>query len=335
MALDLTHFARSEKVGGSAARLSEALSEQERRRRRGGRRRVGVRMRTIRLGGVGTRWTAGRDRSIRVPVPEARYEPVEPLEIYGAGVILLGREEPRPVIFASRRITESSGEEPVDLADEPAVGRRAAGALGSAAPPGTVVLAVRSPVAQFAAGERSRGPGTRGTFGPCVTTDDGRPAILTAGHVAEKGQVVRDPADRSGVVSFSVSPTRATRGQIVADVAVVVPHEAGGLGRLPRYAPAGPVDGGATITMEGAESGTRTDEVWAAAKYVWGDNCPGQWKDVVLTTQVISERGDSGAPVVLEGTDRLVGHLVGAVPGKGSLVQDLDCILAASGTALR
>lgn len=331
MAFDLAKFSGDPGLADRASRLSHALSQQEARERRGARRRLRLGRRTVNLERLSGPLPSERLPSeIRVPVPEMRY--TEPIGIYGAGIAML-EEGPRPVILANERVTESSGEHAVPLREEPQISRRATAALGDHPPEETVVLAIPSPVPQFASGALAQGPGTRGTFGARVTVN-GREAILTAGHVADKGQVVRDAEDRKGTVSYSISPTRTATGEVVADVAVVVPHLDGAWEQALDYADLGDVTGGSSVTMFGAESGKCTDRIWIVGWFVWGDNAPGQWKDVAVTTQVISEQGDSGAPVVLEDSDDLVGHLVGAVPGKGSLVQDIDCWLEATGATL-
>lgn len=59
----------------------------------------------------------------------------------------------------------------------------------------------------------------------------------------------------------------------------------------------------------------------------------GAWKDVFLTSQAVSVKGDSGAPVVLDGTDTVVG-LVVAGAGSYSLVQDISYVLSETNTSL-
>ena len=60
----------------------------------------------------------------------------------------------------------------------------------------------------------------------------------------------------------------------------------------------------------------------------------GMWADSYITLQSISQAGDSGAPVFLQGTNTLIGHLVGGAPGVISFVQAIEVALKATGATL-
>jgi hypothetical protein len=60
----------------------------------------------------------------------------------------------------------------------------------------------------------------------------------------------------------------------------------------------------------------------------------GLWKDIIMTDRPISKLGCSGAPVLLQDTNQIVGHVVGGTQDR-TFVQKIDCQLDASECTVR
>jgi hypothetical protein len=303
-----------------------------------------------------TQWALGRaaaehqlalsDRPERQPLVDdawfaARSERWDFPATLGAGVVARGDGSVVPTIFvrasavASARADELPLGRPV-LAAEVPWGRALADTLAPGDPDASVhVMAMTDPLPFFSPAASVNGPGTRGTFGAAVTTEQGEDAILTAGHVAPAGSRVRDPSDVAATVSFSVDPGAMQGVGPSADVAVCVPI-AGNTARSPSCPISGPGQGspGGVIDVHGAETGTQSTRVMGFTPYLYVPSMAGMWAQLYFTIAAASQPGDSGAPVLADG-DKLIGHLVGGSAPTTSFVQALDVQLAASRTTLR
>ncbi|MDQ6914302.1 MAG: S1 family peptidase [Actinomycetota bacterium] len=203
--------------------------------------------------------------------------------------------------------------------------------------PGNVqALPVPEPQPCFAPAETVSGPIKRGTLGARVTTANGSHAILTAGHVATTGTVVHDGGNHPGKVVFSVDPAQVPALVVTVDVAVISadcwdPHAGatvviGGQAEL---------TGGMGLAMHGSVSGVKLGVVMGRSPFIHVPSMSGQWDDCYFTTAGISQDGDSGAPVLADGADHVVGHLVGASGKITSYIQAINPQLAAAGVTLR
>ena len=321
IAIDLSAFAQNARIGATAERLSAALYAAE----------VGPqaaeRSRPFRR--LARRLPAGRVLETLALRPRPR-----PPVVLGAGVAFTDAG-PRPYLLALEDAAETPSGELVSIFEEPVILQRVISALGGEKPPAdTLVLPIPPPKPQFTPGEVVNAAGSQGTLGARVTLSDGRDAILTAGHVADAGTVVSDAQNRLGDTVISISPTRAQPKAIVADVAVVVPHLPVAFGLTNPVGGIGEPEGGSSVTMTGGTSGVCHARVRGALRYAWDPDTPGQWGEAFETFGAFSAKGDSGAPVVLSDTDRLVGHLVGVSGTFCSYIQDIDYQLQATGTTL-
>ena len=321
MAVSLHAFARDERIGAAAERLSAALYVGEVAPRAAERSRPSRRL-LRRLPGGSVLETLGLPRRPQPPV------------VLGSGVAFT-EAGPRPYLLALEDATQAPSGELVSIFEESLVLERVIAALGEPPPAETLVLPVPPPKPQFASGEAVHAAGNRGTLGARVVLRDGRDAILTAGHVTDAGTVVRDDQSFLGDTIASISPTRAKTSAIVADVAVVLPHLPNAWGVSAPVRGTAEPQGGSSVTMIGGASGVCEARVRGALRYAWDPETPGQWGEAFETFGTFSMQGDSGAPVVLTGTERLVGHLVGASGSFCSYIQDIDYQLHATDATLR
>ena len=172
----------------------------------------------------------------------------------------------------------------------------------------------------------------------------GDPGILTAGHVAYmQGRDIYSGNTLVGSVVFTVDPRKAKLGtDECADVAVVkiddnsrlleshtihingsAPAKKGG--KLVKYC---------SHSQDPISYSAPTDihaiAPWIACRQV----LVGMWKDIIMTDRPISQSGCSGAPVLLENTNQIVGHVVGGTQDR-TYIQKIHCQLDASECTLR
>lgn len=219
--------------------------------------------------------------------------------------------------------------EVLPLEELPEVAGRVADVGG--AEPDTRVLVVPTPELHFEPAGEVRCSGLTGTLGALVTSAGGSDAILTAGHAAPGG-VARDPAGNSGFVTFSSDPARIPASAVTVDVAVIETTYAGG---GPPIAGQATAAGRELVTLHGNQSGQKSAGIFAYCQFLNTPTAGGQWADVYLTDVGISQKGDSGAPVLKDGTDELIGHLVGGSGNTTSYIQDIGMQLRACGAVLR
>lgn len=184
------------------------------------------------------------------------------------------------------------------------------------------------PRARIAAGPGERCTGIlNGTFGARVTDASGDPGLLTAGHVvAATGQDVYDSSGaKVGVVTECRDTAQLPPLVPGPDVALVKLDPGVTPSGSPHASQAGTAQPRSDLRVEGAVSGTST--TWVRGISMWWagpDPTTGDWGYVLITRDGVTDGGDSGGPVFLDGTDELVGHVVGGSPGVYSLVQEVD-----------
>jgi hypothetical protein len=265
-----------------------------------------------------------------VPMPYSVY-----LGIYGAGVIALNGVE-HPAIFCNELMAPLTLKTLEELTDNAALSRIIREILSGDVPKGTVVLGLKAPSPHFGPGNSVECSGKRGTLGAIVKTTAGATGILTAGHVGEPLGAVAHCEDLTiGTVTYSDDPAFKLPNTLSADVAVITvnPSAKGSL-ELPTQI-AGIAKAGSSDRIEShCVTGCHTTGILGKSPWIFIPQMAGMWADVYLTHSPISDPGDSGAPVFLEGTNKIVGHVVGGAPGMLTFVQDIDCQLAACGCVL-
>lgn len=189
----------------------------------------------------------------------------------------------------------------------------------------------------YGAAARSVRAARAGTLGARVHDARGVDCVITAGHVAPRvGEVATSGGRPIGEVVFSVSPQQQPPNVASADVALIdvsnwfdddgPQHSTEPVAAQLRM----------MLTAYGAASGVQSAWVKGiVGSYVGEHDTHGDWSDVLVTMGSLSAPGDSGAIVMVEDTDGIVGHVVGGFPGIHSLVQDVTFQLEASGAALR
>jgi hypothetical protein len=175
-----------------------------------------------------------------------------------------------------------------------------------------------------------------GTLGARISTAAGDEGLLTAGHVAPNtGVPTYDGRDLVGWVEDTSDPLTAGAGQAVADVAVLKKHAG--------YADAGLVHGvvgdamiRTDLVAQGAvTSGQKSWVKGISNEWAGEDPAHADWANVYVTRQAISDAGDSGAPVFIDGTNDLAGSVVAGYPSSHTLVQKLQFQLDAFSAKLR
>jgi hypothetical protein len=210
--------------------------------------------------------------------------------------------------------------------------------LGSELPGGTQVIGVPAPEPHSAPSRDAIAPPSGlgpGVFGATVTTAQGMPGILTAGHVARPhNAAVWSGGVTVGRVSFTEDPSLGPPTTPLADVAVVTlaqPAQPGLGPSIQSRAVAAAYQLLECHTYHGVANGV----VSAWAPFVVSPRLNGQWASCYIAIPAISQTGDSGAPVLLQGTDVIVGHDVGGSGQFASYAQSIGYQLAASRSQLR
>lgn len=253
--------------------------------------------------------------------------------IVGAGLLAIDHRSEVPMLL----IDESNvgGSRTAGLGD-PSMRRLATDLrrLEIHVPASTVIVALPPPHAQCAAGSEIAAGASRGTLGVRVTRANGRTAALTAGHVARSvgDAVACGSGDALGTVVLSDDPTKHEAHAPSPDVAVIATGRRLAAGDVLVRGTAA-VHGGESVTSVGART-TDTTIVQGLLGALWDGTLPGTWGPSFMTAAPVSVRGDSGAPVLLTDSDRLVGHIVAGSSGVTSFIQLIDYILAASGCTL-
>lgn len=186
-------------------------------------------------------------------------------------------------------------------------------------------LGIRTPELHVLTGEPITAART-GTLGAPVTWGNQRRGLLTVGHVA--GQVNQTVQSRGllrifgttvGTVVASFDPVTSQTG---ADVAVVE--------LLPSVYFTGPPFSGATTLVGQANisilkhAGPINASVIAMASWFHFPKSNGTYGDVYLTSQAVTQAGDSGTAATDPVTNAVAGHVVGASPNCASVIQDIN-----------
>jgi hypothetical protein len=180
----------------------------------------------------------------------------------------------------------------------------------------TGAVVIPSPEPHVGAGQPISSPNI-GTVG-CQVSWNGGSGFLTAGHVAPTANAgVYDGRTRLGTVRFANNPAGGgTAPQ--ADVAVVeLPTGASytpALGRATAAVPNTPIT---VLSSSGAKGVIRGLCSW----FSW-PSIRGTYGDTYLTGTPVSTGGDSGSAVV-DGSNGVVGLIVGGAAGMTSFIQDV------------
>jgi hypothetical protein len=212
-------------------------------------------------------------------------------------------------------------------------------------PPDLAVVALPTPKLFAGPSQSAYGGagGQQGTIG-CRVTFRGQRGLLTAGHVAPLlGTTVTDSAKATiGTIGATQSLTASAPGYPSADVAVMtLAQDYDDSGGLSHDQKSGRVAIREDVTAYGAVSGSHDGWIVAIATQFAGPlPSSGDWGHVYITSQAVSQPGDSGAPVFIKNTQAVVAQVVGGdMPHRGysgyTLVQDLEYQLKALDAVLR
>lgn len=237
--------------------------------------------------------------------------------IYGVGVRASANRKPAPVIFVDKHVND--------------FGYVLKNDFGLDLPPEFDVIETNAPRPQSSACLCN---GRRATLGVDVMIPNRGVGVLTAGHTVNPvgAPVSSASGEPIGKVFFVESPSTPPVTANHADVAVV---EIQSRGYEPRSFKVGfpPIPGDPAL-MLGSEAKRVETSFGTAADWIYSPELGGRWGEVYVTEGVISEEGDSGAPVVI-GEDSVIGHVVGVMEDEGTIVQDLDYQLVRGGVQLR
>jgi len=200
-------------------------------------------------------------------------------------------------------------------------------------PPDGLIVVLPPPVNQAAV---VQGPIEWGTLGVPVWLGDGRAGILTAGHVAPTvGFVVSINGVRGGTVVFASSRAGHATAEAVADVAAIVLDDKGSntYGLPPLLGLGNAVELATVRALNTSGTGSAGETVRALLPRFAVD-AQGAWAESVIVDAAISIAGDSGSMVV-DSEMRILGQIVGGHEGAYSIFQDIDLLLAVSGTKAR
>jgi glutathione-independent formaldehyde dehydrogenase len=289
-----------------------------------------------------------RRRQSSKPLFDTTRVPAAPIfGVYGAGVITHDDTE-YPAVFIDDNLVGHilPRHTPHPIREHPLTEKIVKQLCGSSQlPVGTMFVGVSAPEPHFGpSGEAvCHDLGTAGTLGALVTTQAGNPGILTAGHVAHVvGRDVHCGTNLVGKVEFTVDPRKARFAtDRCSDIAVIKIDDHSNQFELPSLHIGGKAEAKAKDKVvkycshpHHPSSYRAPVEITGMANWIM---CPlgGMWEDAYLTDTRISDRGDSGAPVLLEGTDLLVGHIVGSSRPFPTYVQTIGSQLRASQCTFR
>jgi hypothetical protein len=198
--------------------------------------------------------------------------------------------------------------------------------LGAVEPPwlNTVrLLGVTPPEPHIAAGDPITQP-LPGTAG-CNVRWGGKVGFLTAGHVVGKAGVsVVAPGGFVGTSVYACDPTN--RGTLVLDDVAVVELSTGPL--LMAFAGSGHGSPNAAVSVLMAGGMLTGANLRGFLRWQFSPALNGTWGDLYTTMTAVTQPGHSGAPV-RDGAGAVIGHVVGAMPNFGTLIQDVHYQLAA------
>lgn len=265
---------------------------------------------------------------------------VDLVGIYGAGVATDGEHE-FPAIFVDDEV-HIAGMVPFDELHD--LDELVKVIVGDDVPASTLFVGIPPPEPHFGPADGAACAGNSGTLGALVTTNQGRLGILTAGHVANiKNMNAHSNGTLVGSVVLTMSPLTSAPGLPSADVALIEVDSASIASATEfstTFAPPVSISGsvsaraGQRLVMY-SPRGRRAEGILAIAAWISSPRLVGMWEEIYMTLAPISIQGDSGAPVLLEGTSSIVGHVVGGSPGFTTYIQAIDPQLLASQSTLR
>ncbi len=291
-----------------------------------------------RMAGYYDRLDVARDLSGTSPLEDMSRPPV-----YGVALVNVADEQ-RPALLVDRQLVaqdlpeiakgSDSDIRVFSVFDAPSVAKFADVVIGTDyLDPSTVIMSVPEPQPYFEPSDEIRCIGNRGTVGAAVSYR-GQVGVLTAGHVApSSGLPARcQHCGALASVAFTIHPAMVPALAITPDIAVVIPTP--NLHPSPKpFSKTTKLNGGTSVQML-ATRGTSASLIMGYSSFIYVPSMSGMWGETYFTTVGISQPGDSGAPVVLDGTDHLAGHIVGGSGGATSYIQSIDYQLAACGASL-
>ena len=186
------------------------------------------------------------------------------------------------------------------------------------------VVGVTPPEPQIAPGDGIHSP-SPGTLG-CNVRWSGKSGVLTAGHVVRQiGLPVFVAGTQVGTSVYCNDPTN--HGTAVEDDVAVIEVNPGPLtlrfAGSAHAAPNAPV----SVLAVGASpnANLRSYSAW-----MFSPALNATWGNLYQTTVPVTQPGHSGAPVQ-DANAAVIGHVVGVMPGVGTLIQDIHYQLAAIG----
>jgi hypothetical protein len=187
------------------------------------------------------------------------------------------------------------------------------------------VVGVTPPEPQIGPGDgvNSPNPGTVG----CNVRWGGKSGFLTAGHVVRQtGVPVFVAGTQVGTSAYCNDPTN--HGTRIEDDVAVVEVTSGPL--MMRFAGSahGAPNAPVSVVVVGAAPNTnlRSYSAWTFSPAL-----NATWGNLYQTTVPVTQPGHSGAPVQ-DANAAVIGHVVGVMPGVGTLIQDIHYQLAAIGS---
>lgn len=149
--------------------------------------------------------------------------------------------------------------------------------------------------------------------------------LLTAGHV---GSLLLSAAYSKGTqigqVVFSCNPAN-TGAQVGADVALIeLNHGVPLITTITGTAQVEP-----TNNLLVMNRNRQQVQVMGKANWLTIPSANGTYGEIYFTMGGVTQAGDSGAAVLLQGTQRVIGHVVGGSTGMTSYIQDIDYQLQA------
>lgn len=181
-----------------------------------------------------------------------------------------------------------------------------------------------------------------GTLGALVrSSTTGRDCVLTAGHVGgQVGSTVVSAGVSVGAVTFVEDPASQPALRLAADIAVIELDGTAVSSLRTDLASTGVMITGSTVATALSKvtsytvRGKRPGQVIGRLIWLGSPAISGLWADVAMTNP-ISDPNDSGAPVLLTGSNLIVGHIVSGSAGFASYVQDIQYQLTSANCTLR
>jgi len=185
-----------------------------------------------------------------------------------------------------------------------------------------MLVGVLPPIPQLSPGDKivATNPGTAG----CQVYWPHNKGFLSVGHVSGPvGTPVYAAGQHVGTVLYANDPTNHG-SQPESDVALIGLH--------PTIAFQSPLANSIALGANASlyvltSAGKAFSSVRSYSLFQFSPTLQGTWGNVYATTGVVTQGGDSGAPVV-DTNNAVVGHVVGEFPTFGTIIQDVHYQLA-------